>query len=364
MSKVLFLVNHDVVIYNFRLELVECLLEDGHQVIISCPYGEKIDKLKEIGAIHYDIEIDRHGTNPIKDLKLIRIYKKLLKKEKPDIVFSYTIKPNIYGAIACKQIGIPCVANITGLGTAVEYPGIKQKIAILLYKYAFNNIRKVFFQNKENEKFFQENKIALGKHDILPGSGVNLERFPLQDYPDDETIKFVFVGRIMKEKGIDYFLSSADYISSKNYHAEFHVCGFLEKEYEGKLKEYVNSGKVIYHGMVSDMKEIYKNMHCVVFPSYYPEGLSNVLLEAAASGRPVITTDRAGCREAVDNGKSGIIVPIKDQNSLDKSLEYFLHINYIDKKNMGIAGRKKIEKDFDRQIVVQKYLNELHSLDL
>lgn len=359
MSKVLFLVNHDVVIYNFRLELVERLLQDGHQVIISCPYGERIDELKKLGAKHRDIEIDRHGTNPLKELKLIKIYKKLLKDVRPDIVFSYTIKPNIYGAIACRKLGIPCVANITGLGTAVEHPGIKQKISICLYKYAFKKIKKVFFQNKENEEFFTKHKLALGKHEMLPGSGVNLERFPYQEYPNDEVIKFVFIARIMKEKGIDYFLSAADFIKAKYPNTEFHVCGFLEKEYEGKLDEYVKCGKVIYHGMVKDIKSIHKDMHCTVFPSYYPEGLSNVLLEAAASGRPIITTDRAGCREAVDDGKTGLIVPTQNQDALNESLERFIRMSFEDKKNMGMAGRTKVEKEFNRQIVIKKYMEEL-----
>ena len=188
MSEVLFLINHDVAIYNHRIELVERLLADGHQVVISCPYGERIEALKKMGVECRDIEIERHGTNPIKEIKLIITYVKLLKEVKPDMVFSYTIKPNIYGAIACRRCGIPCVANITGLGTAVEYPGIKQIISIILYKYAFTKVRKVFFQNEENMRFFIKHKIAIGKHDLLPGSGVNLKRFPVQEYPNDDIV--------------------------------------------------------------------------------------------------------------------------------------------------------------------------------
>ena len=359
MSHILFLVNHDVVIYNFRLELVEKLLFDGHRVTISCPYGERIDDLKRIGAEYQEITIDRHGMNPLKEINLICTYKKLLDKVKPDIVFSYTIKPNIYGAIACKSRKIPCVANVTGLGTAVENSGIMQTISILLYKYAFTKVKTVFFQNRENQQFFKEHKIAIGKHKMLPGSGVNLERYQALPYPVDDVIKFVFIARIMKEKGIDYYLEAAKTIKEKYKNTEFHVCGFVEKEYEGKLQEYVDKGIVIYHGMVRDIRTIHMQMHCTVFPSYYPEGLSNVLLEAAASARAIITTDRAGCREAVDDGITGMLIPVQNQEALNHALEKFIAMSTEERKNMGIAGRKKVEKEFDRQIVVDKYMQEI-----
>ena len=186
MSKVLFLVNHDVVIYNFRLELVERLIADGHEVIISSPYGERIEDLKALGCEYREIELSRHGMNPLKELKLISTYKKLLREARPDIVFSYTIKPNIYGAIACRAVKVPCVANITGLGTAVENGGIAQKIIVMLYKYALARAQKIFFQNEENRKLFETHKIALGRHDYIPGSGVNLEKFAPLPYEENE----------------------------------------------------------------------------------------------------------------------------------------------------------------------------------
>lgn len=362
MSKILFLVNHDIVIYNFRLELVEALLNKGHQVVISSPYGERIEDLKKLGCEYHDIEISRHGMNPIKEIKLIRTYIKLLKEVKPDIVFSYTIKPNIYGAIACKSKHIPIVANITGLGTAVENGGFSKKITILLYRYAFKKVQKVYVQNTENLKFLIDHKLALGKLDLLPGSGVNLSRFPVQEYPDDSIVKFVFISRIMKEKGIDYYLESAKYIKAKYPNAEFHVCGFVEDEYKGKLYDYAKDGTIIYHGMVRDIKEIHKQMHCIVFPSYYPEGLSNVLLEAAASARPIITTDRPGCKEAVDDGLTGFLIPIQIQEALNDALNKFLQLSSEQRKQMGLAGRIKVEKEFDRNIVVSKYLIEVSKI--
>ena len=189
-KKVLFLVNHDVVIYNFRLELVERLIKENYEVHISSPYGERIEDLKKLGAVFHEGSMNRHGINPMQELKLFWYYKKLLKKVKPDIVLGYTIKPNIYGAMAASLMNIPFVANITGLGTAVENPGLVQKISIILYKIAFRKIQKVFFQNRENQQFFIEHNIAVKKHGLLPGSGVNLQRFALKEYPDGEVVKF------------------------------------------------------------------------------------------------------------------------------------------------------------------------------
>lgn len=359
-KRVLFLVNHDVVIYNFRLEVVEKLLETGYEVHISSPYGERIDDLIALGARYHEIVIDRHGMNPVAEISLLRDYQKLMKKIKPDFVLGFTIKPNIYGAIAARKAGIPFVANITGLGTAVENGGWKQKIFVKMYKFAFKDIQRVFFQNTENQKFFIDNQIAIGKHRLIPGSGVNLERFPLREYPEEnEIVRFAFISRIMKEKGIDYYLAAAKSIKKKYPDAEFHICGFCEAEYQGKLDEYVENETVIYHGMIRDVAEFLKNIHCVVHPTYYPEGISNVLLEACASGRPIITTDRAGCREVVDNNVNGFMIPQKNEKKLVESIDRFIKLSYDEKRQMGISGRNKVEKEFDRQIVVNAYTEEI-----
>lgn len=360
MSKVLFLVNHDVVIYNFRLELVERLLADGYQVVISSPYGERIEDLKALGCEYHEIEINRHGMNPMAELKLISDYKKLLDQVKPDMVFAYTIKPNIYGSIACRSKKIPCVTNITGLGTAVENGGLIQKITVLLYKYAFTKVQRVFFQNTENMQFFVDHKIALGKHDLLPGSGVNLQRFEVLEYPAGDTVEFAFISRIMKEKGIDQYLEAAEYIRSKYPNTVFHVCGFCEDAYEDKLKDLTDKGIVNYHGMVRDVKGFLKRIHCTIHPTYYPEGLSNVLLESSACARPIITTDRSGCREVIDDGVNGFIVKQQDSQDLIEKIEKFLKLSADERKAMGLAGRSKVEKEFDRQIVVEKYVEEVN----
>lgn len=361
-KKVLFLVNHDVVIYNFRLELVERLINDGYEVHISSPYGERIDDLTALGAIFHEITMDRHGMNPISELKLLLSYKKLYEEVKPDVILGYTIKPNIYGAMAAGWKNIPFIANITGLGTAVENPGTSQKLMILLYKIAFRKIQKVFFQNTENQQFFIDHKIALGKHGLLPGSGVNLERFALKEYPTGEIIRFAFISRIMKEKGIDQYLEAAEVIKEKYPNTEFHVCGFCEDEYKGMLDEYNKKGIVIYHGMIRDVATFLENINCVIHPTYYPEGLSNVLLESCACGRPIITTNRAGCREVVDDGVNGYIVEEKNSRDLIEKIERFLGKNIDECKQMGLAGRRKVEREFDRQIVIDKYLAEIENI--
>ena len=362
---VLFLVNHDVVIYNFRLELVERLLQEGYDVHISSPYGERIDDLTAIGAKYHEINIDRHGMNPARELLVLKEYKRLIKETTPDIILGYTIKPNIYGAIAARGAHTPFVANITGLGSAVENGGWQQKLTVALYKFAFTDVQRVFFQNEENQNFFKKAGIAVDKHALLPGSGVNLTRFPVQPYPSGGNgaegipIRFAFISRIMKEKGIEQFLNAAEKIKGLYPATEFHICGFCESEYEGRLGELEAAGTVIYHGMIRDVASFLTDIHCVVHPTYYPEGISNVLLEACSSGRPIITTDRSGCREVVEDGVNGYMVREKDEKALTEAIEKFLALGNDVKQQMGLNGRKKVEREFSREIVVSAYMQEV-----
>lgn len=363
MKKVLILVNHDVVIYNFRKELVERLLEDKYEVCISSPYGERIDDLVKMGCRYIEAKIARHGTNIIDEFKLLHYYKKIIKEIKPDVVLTYTIKPNIYGGMICRVLKVPYIANITGLGTAVENKGLMQNTTTLLYKIAFNKINCLFFQNNENMQFFVDKNIAVDKHRLVPGSGVNLEHFNVLDYPSDETIEFAFISRIMKEKGIDQYIEAAEYIRNKYPNTRFHICGFCEEAYEEKLKELQDQGIINYHGMQRDVRKILAITHCTIHPTYYPEGMSNVLLESSACGRPIITTNRSGCRETVDDGVNGFIVKQQNSKDLIEKVEKFLKLSYEEKKQMGLAGRKKVEKEFDRQIVVEAYMEEIDKIN-
>ena len=217
----------------------------------------------------------------------------------------------------------------------------------------------MFFQNSEIERFFSEHGLAAGKHDLLPGSGVNVDHYSVLEYPPKDTVEFEFISRNMKEKGIDQYLEAAKVIRKKYPQTRFHICGACEPEYDGELQKLVDDNTVVYHGLVKDVAAVHKVTHCTVHPTYYPEGMSNVLLEACASGRPNITTDRAGCREIIDESINGFVVKPKDSNDLIKKLEMFINLPYEQKKAMGVAARAKVETEFNRQIVVRKYVEEM-----
>lgn len=362
MKKVVILSNHHAYTYNFRKEIIQRLIEEHYKVYVVLPYGEKVELLKEMGCEFIDLPLDRRGMNPITDLKLLMNYHKIIKQIKPDAVLSYTVKPNIYGGIVCRLLNIPFFPNVTGLGSAVENESLIQKVLVQMYRFAYKKASCIFFQNDENQQFFQKKKLAITNSRIIPGSGVNTKYFSLIPYPADKEIEFVFISRIMKEKGIDQYLEAAEFIKSKYPFTKFHVLGFCEEDYEKKLQELHDKGIIHYHGMQSDVRGFHKISHCTIHPTYYPEGMSNVLLESAASGRPVITTNRSGCKEIVDEGISGYIVEQQNSQDLIEKIEKFIALSYGDKMKMGLAGRKKIEDEFDRQLVVDAYIEEVQKV--
>lgn len=360
--KVLILANNDVGLYKFRKELIEALLSEN-EVHISLPYGNFVDDMTAMGCVYHNFEFNRHGTNPIKELGQISYYKKLIKQVAPDVVLTYTIKPNIYGGIACASLKIPYFCNITGLGTAIENKGIMQKISLNLYRFGLRKACKVFFQNQQNLDFMLSHKVVKSQYHLLPGSGVNLNNFTLMDYPTEQTnIDFLFIGRVMKDKGIDEFLSAAKHIKELYPNTSFDVVGMIDGDYEQIISSAVNGGYINYYGLQNDVKPFIKKSHCVVLPSYH-EGMANVLLEAAASGRPVIASDIAGCRETFDDGISGFACKAKSAESLICAVEKFIELPYQQKAQMGMTGRKKVEKQFDRQIVIDAYLKELDNIE-
>ena len=357
--KIMILANNDAGLYKFRLELLEELVKN-HEVLICLPDGDYIENMTALGCKFIPCTcLERQGTNPLKDLELMKFYVKTLKEHKPDIVFTYTIKPNSYGGMVCGLLKLPYVANITGLGTAIENKSWMQKIALTIYKLGLAKAQKVFFQNATNRDFMLKKRAVSGAYDLLPGSGVNLSRYEVSEYPSKETVDFVFVGRMMKEKGIENYMEAAEFIRKKYPQTRFHICGGYEQDYREKLEQLQKENVVVYHGIVKDMVAIYKEMSCTIHPSYYPEGLSNVLLESSACARPIITTDRAGCREVIDDGINGYICKQNDSEDLIVQIEKFLLLSPEERKEMGLAGRRKVEKEFDRQIVVDKYLAEL-----
>lgn len=352
--KIMILTNHDLGLYKFRKELLETLLKDN-EVFVSMPKGIFTEKIIEMGCKYIDTSFERKGTNPLKDLELLKFYKQVLKEYKPDVVLTYTIKPNVYGGLACQQLRIPYIVNVTGLGSAIENGGLLQFISLNLYKLGLKKADMIFFQNEANRDFMIEHKAVKENYDMIPGSGVNLDQYKIDSFPDDKTIDFTYVGRLMKEKGFELYLKAAEYIHNKYPNTIFHVCGPDEDNYKEIVKELSDKGVIVYEGYVDDMKKIYENVQCTIHPTYYPEGLSNVLLESLACSRPIITTDRPGCREVVEDGVNGFIVKQNNLDDLIEKIEKYLSLSNEERKQMGINGRRKVEKEFDRQIVIDKY---------
>ena len=342
---------------------MKAFVDRGDEVVISAPYDEKAPEVEKLGCKIIDTQFNRQGTNPIDDFKQMWRYCKLIKQIKPEVVLTYTIKPNLYGGMACTLCGVPQVANITGLGAAVEYPGLMQKFTIFLYKIGMRKTSLTFFQNTDNMSFCQEHGMIKGPVKLIPGSGVNLQYHAKQPYPaETEPIRFLFMGRIRREKGIEEFLAAAERITKTHDNVEFHVVGGCEGDYEGRLLDMQSKGIVTYHGLQTDVRPFIAMSACTLHPSFYPEGMSNVLLESCATGRPIMTTMRAGCREIVEDGRNGFLVKQQDAEDLIAKVEKFLALPYAERKAMGDAAREKVEREFDRQIVVKAYLEAINKV--
>lgn len=358
-KKIMIVANDTTFIYNLRKEIVEGFLESRYDVVVVAKKLKFINEIEEMGCDLIDLNLERNGTNPMSDIKLFRQISFILKNQKPDLVFSNSIKPNVYFGIACRKQNIPFIPNITGLGGALLNPGIVQKVAIFLYRQGMKAANTVLFQNEFNRQFFWDKKIIKSNQDniLLPGSGINLEKFRYKQYPNDgEPIKFVTISRVMRDKGIDELLESATYIKNKYPNVIFQLVGaYDDASYKNVIEEMVKDGIIEYLGFKKDINEILSDSYCVIHPSYH-EGLSNVLLEAGATGRPVIASDIPGCREAFIDGISGFSVKAKNSDDLKETIERFINLSYKDKERMGIENRKYIEEKFDRNIVVKKCL--------
>ncbi len=348
-------------IYNFRKELVLKLLDEGYNVVISSPYGKRIDKLVDMGCIFEEVQLNRHGKNFIEDYRLIQTYQRLFKKYKPEVALGFTIKPNIYGAFVARKQNIPFIANITGIGAALMNNGPLKYLTLTLYKLAFKKVHKVLFQNQYNLNFFKQHAIIKNNYSLLPGSGVNLKEYSLLPYPSGEQTHFAFISRIMKDKGIEEYIQLAKHFAETNENTVFHVYGFCEEDYEDELTQLSREGILNYHGMSQDVHHELRGIHCVVHPSYH-EGLSNVLLEAASSGRPVIASDIPGCRETFDDGVSGFGFEVKNVEQLISQVQRFLNLNRDEQAQMGLAGREKVERQFSRELVTDLYLKEIQNI--
>lgn len=360
--KILFASATDSGILRVRSELITELKKAGHSVVVATPKEKDYAKLEEMGCKFIPVTIDGHGMNPLADLSVYKQFKKILNTERPDLVFLFTTKSNIYCGMACRKFDIPAVMNITGMGMAMGNKGIVQTVMIGLYKLACNgkNMKKIFFQNDDSMEFFRAHGIGnQSNYERIPGSGVNLEKFTLQPFPESDTVDFLFVARVMKQKGIDQYIEAAKEVRKTHPEAVFHVLGGCDEEYKDILDKENESGTIVYHGRVNNMTDYEKMSQCTIQPSYYPEGMSNVILEAAATGRPVITTDHPGCREGVDDGVTGFIVPIKDSTALAEAIRKFLNMSREERAEMGLRGRQKMEREFNRKIVTDAYLRTI-----
>lgn len=365
------LTNNDDDIYCFRKELIEALLEEGYEMLISCPNGPKFELMKDISFKYDDPIIDRRGTNIIADLKLFFHYLKLFKKEKPSVVLTYTAKPNVYASMAARVLGIPYINNVTGIGSVVNMKGIKKSFILWLFKIAYRGAACVMFQNSTNMKLAIDSGMIKGDYKLIPGSGVDLNRYPLQDYPEGENgktgdkIVFNYIGRILHDKGVDDYIAAAKIIKKEYPNTEFNMIGFIEpteSHYEEELRLLSEQEIINYRGSQKDIKPWISRAHAIIHPSTYGEGMSNVLLENASSGRFLITTDNPGCQETVIDGESGYIYHGGDVDALVGNIKKFLSINNEERKIMGIRGRKHVEEKFSRKIVIDIYKEKIKEL--
>ncbi len=356
--KILILANNDVGLYQFRRELIESLSEEN-DVSIALPYGKLVENLKD-KCTFFDTPMDRRGMNPFKDLKLFSQYRKLLKSEKPDLVVTYTIKPNVYGGIASRFLKTPYAVNITGLGTVFQKKGISLTLVKLLYKLSLKKAQVVFFENIEN----MQTMVSMGlvreeKCCLLNGAGVNLDTYKAQEYPsDEETTRFLFVGRVMAEKGINELIDAMKRLRSDGINCTLDIVGGFEENYKDILEKCSDEGWLSYHGYQEDVKPYIKKCHCFVLPSWH-EGMANTNLECASSARPVITSNICGCKESVIDGKSGLLCEKQNAESLYFAMKRFISLSKEERIQMGICGRRHMENVFDKNKVVNDTVKRL-----
>lgn len=353
MKKILFITNHSYMFWQFRRELMAEFLKD-HEVVISTPFVGHEDDFKAMGCKMIETDVDRRGINPKTDLKLYRTYVNLLNSEKPDMVVTYSIKPNVYAGFACRLMKIPYCVNVQGLGTAFQKPGLSQ-IVTLMYKTACKKAKTVFFENEGNAKVFRDKKITPeSQQTLLPGAGINLEHYSYIPYPEGDVVHFLYLGRIMKEKGMDELFEAIQRLH-KEYGEKvvLDLVGFFEDEYKEQVENLVEKGIAVFHGFQEDPRPFYGMADCVVLPSYH-EGMSNVLLEGAATGRVLVTSNIPGCKEAVDSGKTGLLCKVKDTESLYKAMKKVVELTPEKRELAGKLGREKMKREFEKRMVVEK----------
>lgn len=362
--RILIAINQARVLYDFKRELVEALCARGDELFFSFEEDFRTSAFADKGTI-VPTPIEPRGLNPLKDVKLYLFYRKLLKKLRPDLVLTFTVKPNAYCGRACRATRTPCVATISGLGTAFYGCETKRRIATALYRGGLRGAARVFAQNAAIAERLVDDRMARAEQIVATrGSGVNLERFEYVDYPnDDGRTRLLFVGRLMRDKGVVEFIECARRIRKTRPDVVFQMVGATERGCDVHYLAFnaANVGVVEYLGYQEDVRETLGAAGAVVLPSYH-EGLSNALLEGAAVGRPILASRIPGCVETFDEGTTGFGFEPRSVDSLVEAVERFLATPVERRREMGRRGRAKIEREFSRADVVAQYLREIDAV--
>lgn len=349
-------------IANFRAGLIHALIADGHRISVLAPQDDHTPRLREMGCDFIPLDMDRNGTDPRAELRLMAAIGRVVRRLRPDFVFSYTIKNNIYTGLICRRHGIPFAPNVTGLGPAFNDAGLLNRVIRMLYRRAFRRARKVFFQNRDDRALFvRAGLVPEDQTRLLPGSGVDLTGFAAAPLPpDDNGIRFLLVARMLRDKGIAVFAEAARIARQTHPEVRCQLLGPVDADSRtgvprAEIDGWVAAGDVEYLGSATDVRPYLRQAHCIVLPSYYREGTPRSLLEGAATGRPVITTDMPGCRDVVRGGANGFLVAPRDAADLARKLIDFATLPPARRAAMGQASRARMETEYDERIVIDAY---------
>ena len=358
MERILIFSNDSFMLWKFRRELLATMIASKMTVSLVVPAGRHADDLRAMGCNL----LDTGRYHPVAGIgpayTLYRRYLQLLRSEKPEMVITYGAAPNILGGLACRKLGIPYCANVQGLENLFNAP-ITGRFSIFLYKAALKKAKTVFFENSGNATFFRKKKITPAtRQTLLPGAGVNLQHYALQPYPNHSEIRFLYVGQLKKEKGAAELLDAIKMLYDDCYEVSLDLVGTYDESYTEQISLLQEQAILRHHGFQSDPRPYYAAADCVVMPSHR-EGMNNVLLEAAATGRPVVASYIPGCREAMEEGTTGFSFRVQDKYGLYDAMKKFAELSHQQRMEMGLAGRRRMEEYFDKNYVVEDTMNAI-----
>lgn len=353
-------------ILHFRSEIIIALKGLGCEVIVIAPPDSSVAPLIELGCEFISLEMSPEGLNPFRELNVYRSILTELRRNEPfDAILSFTIKNNILGAMAAKRANVPFIPNVTGLGTAFLSSRFLKFISVSLSKLAFKNLPIVFFQNKDDVELFQQLQIIdLEQARILPGSGINLDKFLFDPYKaNDDAVDFLMISRVIRDKGVEEYINAARIVKAERPNTRFQLLGsYVNKNRSAisvdEIREWQREGIIEYLEETHDVRSVIKNAKCVVLPSYR-EGKPRSLIEAAAIGRPLIATNVAGCRDLIENGQNGFLCQVRDAQALAQVMMQFMNLSYEDVLKMGWKSRALIERDYDIKLIQSAYIDAL-----